>query len=73
MLCSNVASLPEVGGDAALYFDPREPTEIRQQIQRLLGSDRLRTKLREAGRDRVEYFSLENYARRLHNAYARVL
>lgn len=73
VLCSNVSSLPEVGGDAALYFNPREPADIRRQIHRVLGSERLRDKLREAGRERVDFFSLENYARRLQNAYARVL
>jgi glycosyltransferase involved in cell wall biosynthesis len=28
VLCSRASSLPEVAGDAALYFDPRKPEEI---------------------------------------------
>jgi glycosyltransferase involved in cell wall biosynthesis len=35
VLCSNVTSLPEVGGDAVLYFDPRKPAEIINALTRL--------------------------------------
>lgn len=69
VVCSNAASLPEVCGDAALYFDPNSPTEIRQQVQRVLASPKLRDQLIRAGRERVDYFSLPNYAARLQSAY----
>lgn len=35
VICSNVTSLPEVAGDAALYFDPRKPWEILQCLERI--------------------------------------
>jgi len=35
VLCSNVTSLPEVGGDAVLYFDPRRPGQIVDALTRL--------------------------------------
>jgi glycosyltransferase involved in cell wall biosynthesis len=35
ILSSNVTSLPEVAGDAALLFDPRKPSEIMQAITKL--------------------------------------
>ena len=35
ILCSNAASLPEVGGDAALYFDPKRPEEIAAAVAAL--------------------------------------
>jgi glycosyltransferase involved in cell wall biosynthesis len=37
VLCSNVTSLPEVAGDGALYFDPRNPKEIARAIERITG------------------------------------
>ena len=37
--CSNSSSLPEVGGDAVLYFDPTNVEEIKQQILTLLHDD----------------------------------
>ena len=35
VLCSNLTSLPEVAGDAAILFDPRKPAEIAEAISRL--------------------------------------
>lgn len=35
LLVSNTTSLPEIGGDAPLYFDPQDPNEIAAVIERL--------------------------------------
>lgn len=56
VLCSNVTSLPEVAGDAALYFDPKRPQTIVQTIQRLETEKELTTKLIEQGRKQVSKF-----------------
>jgi glycosyltransferase involved in cell wall biosynthesis/SAM-dependent methyltransferase len=55
--CSKVTSLPEVAGNAAMFFDPCIPTEIVQAIVSLVDDDRLRAKLIEAGNDRAAEFS----------------
>jgi glycosyltransferase involved in cell wall biosynthesis len=34
--CSRVSSLPEVGGDAVLYFNPYDASDIAKQVARLL-------------------------------------
>jgi glycosyltransferase involved in cell wall biosynthesis len=39
VLTSNVTSLPEVGGDAAIYFDPKQPSDIAAAIE-VLQDDR---------------------------------
>jgi glycosyltransferase involved in cell wall biosynthesis len=57
VIVSRRASLPEVCGDAALYFDPDDPAEIAQQIRRVVGSAALRAEMREAGHQRVRRFS----------------
>lgn len=31
--CSNVSSLPEVGGDVATYFDPKDPESIARTLE----------------------------------------
>ena len=46
--CSNASSLPEVGGDAVLYFDPTDTGAITQAITRLLEDAALRERLRGA-------------------------
>ncbi len=57
VLCSNVTSLPEVAGDAALYFDPRKPEEIAVCIERILSEEPLARRLGEMGRKRSEKFN----------------
>ncbi len=47
--CSDVTSLPEVAGNAALFFDPGKPSEIAQAMIRLMGDPALRSRLIEIG------------------------
>ena len=56
-LVSNVTSLPEVCGDAALYCDPLSVESIRAGILRLTGDAHLREQLRSAGRARAARYS----------------
>ncbi|NLG98217.1 MAG: glycosyltransferase family 4 protein [Chloroflexi bacterium] len=53
VLCSNVTSLPEVGGDAVLYFDPRKPEEIAEAIFKILSDADLRETLIKRGLERA--------------------
>jgi glycosyltransferase involved in cell wall biosynthesis/SAM-dependent methyltransferase len=57
VLCSNLTSLPEIAGDAALYFDPRNPFDIVAAIERIESAPDLRATLIAAGRLRVSEFS----------------
>jgi len=66
-------SLPEVAGDAALLFDPMNPSAIAQAIMRLLTDGELAARLREAGRERAAQFSWGATARGTLDAYARAL
>jgi len=56
VLCSNVTSLPEVAGDAALYFDPREPDEIVRCLERIMDNQELYVELVRRGQERVKLF-----------------
>jgi glycosyltransferase involved in cell wall biosynthesis len=71
--CSDRASLPEVAGDAALTFDPSDPTAIRGAIERLLGDAALREDLRSRGLERAKGFSWERTAEGTAAAYGRAL
>jgi len=51
--CSSMTSLPEVAGEAALYFDPRKPDEIADALERLATSPELVDDLRKRGRESV--------------------
>ncbi len=56
VLCSNVTSLPEVVGDAAVLFDPRKPTEIVQAIEQVESDPKLVAQLIQHGRNRLAAF-----------------
>ncbi|HMF07917.1 MAG TPA: glycosyltransferase family 1 protein [Thermoanaerobaculia bacterium] len=57
VVASTAAALVEVGGDAALYADPRDPEAIAVRIERLLDDAELRDRLRRAGPERAAVFS----------------
>src|SRR5262249_15384722 len=54
VICSHAASLPEVAGNAALYFDPFNEEELAVQIERVLESHDLQNELRKKGFLRAE-------------------
>jgi glycosyltransferase involved in cell wall biosynthesis len=70
--CSNVTSLPQQAGDAALIFDPDEPDEIAQAIQRLWTDRALCETLIERGRRRVAQFTWDRTARLFRAHYRRI-
>jgi glycosyltransferase involved in cell wall biosynthesis len=55
--CSNVTSLPEVAGDAAILFDPRIPEQIAQAMISLAHDKKLTAGLIQAGDARAGRFS----------------
>ncbi|TDR23223.1 glycosyltransferase family 4 protein [Marinicella litoralis] len=69
VICSDRSSLPEVGGDAALYVDPYKFSDIRMQLDKLITNPALRLQMIEKGKARVKFFSPENYAKRIKEAY----
>lgn len=54
--CSRAASLPEVAGDAALYFDPCSTDDISSALLRLAQDETLRTELKQKGIARLGQF-----------------
>jgi len=61
--CSNVCSIPEVVGDAAITFDPRKPDAIADSLEQILRNDGVRQQLVEKGRHQAASFSWEISAR----------
>jgi glycosyltransferase involved in cell wall biosynthesis len=55
-IAARSSSLPEVGGDAALYFDPADARELETTIERVLGDDALRADLIARGRAQAARF-----------------
>lgn len=70
---SNSSSMPEVGGDAAVYFDPYDVDSIASTIDRLLGDADERIRLATLGRERAREFSWRRAAEQTVAAYEAVL
>lgn len=60
--CSSLGPMPEVLGDAGVYFDPEQPEEIACALRELIESPRLRTELAQASYQRALQFSWQRCA-----------
>lgn len=62
VLCSNLSSLPEVAGDAALLFDPYNEEDMAGAMTRVLGDPGMRARLRAAGLSRSRRYTWSSTA-----------
>jgi len=62
VITSNVSSLPEVAGDAAILVDPRDPKAIARAIIAVLKDDELKRELSKRGIEQAKKFSWEKTA-----------
>jgi glycosyltransferase involved in cell wall biosynthesis len=65
VLSSNACSMPEIAGDAALYFDARSPAQIAERIASVWGNDKERLRLGEAGVRQAAKYSWNQTAEEL--------
>lgn len=63
VITSNVSSLPEAGGDAALYVNPEETKDIAEKMEEVLSDKNLREKMVKKGEEQVKKFSWEKSAK----------
>jgi len=73
VVTSNISSLPEVVGDAALLVDPTSVEQIAGAIERVLDDAALAADLSRRGRLRAASFSWERSVRAIHEGYLKVL
>ncbi len=69
VLCSNTTSLPEVAGNAALYFDPYNPKNISMAIIRFYNEPSASAELIEAGNEQLKKFSWSKTAKETVDVY----
>ena len=70
---SNTSSLPEVGRDSAVYFDPQSEESIREVVLSLTDNSEYRQYLVELGRKRATCFSWQDTARKTIEVYEKTL
>jgi glycosyltransferase involved in cell wall biosynthesis len=67
VICSNVASLPEVGKDSVVYCNPYKIEDIKEKIELLLENEELRQELIQKGFKNIKRFSWEQSANKIIN------
>ena len=70
---SNTSAIPEVCGDAVLYFDPKNTEEMAQQITKLLNEPKSREILISKGLERVKMFDWEKVAEKTLTIYKNLI
>jgi glycosyltransferase involved in cell wall biosynthesis len=70
-IVARAGSLPEVCGDAALYFEPSNPAELAQRMREVWSSPDLRRSLAGKGRAQARRYSWDAAASALRDALAR--
>jgi glycosyltransferase involved in cell wall biosynthesis len=73
VVCANNSSLPEVVGDGAELFDPKEGAEIRAAIERVVSTPERAALLVDRGYERIKQFSWEKCAQRTLDIYEQIL
>jgi glycosyltransferase involved in cell wall biosynthesis len=73
VITSNISSLPEVAGDAAIMVDPYDLDAITDAIKRLLDDTSLYQAYVQKGYERAKQFTWDNSARQLREIYAKLL
>ena len=65
VVCSDRASLPEVGGDAALLFNPDDPKDIASKMSQVLDDENFKNDLVIKGRENIKRFCWEKHVNTL--------
>jgi glycosyltransferase involved in cell wall biosynthesis len=73
VITSNVSSLPEAGGDAAIYINPEKPEEIGNAINMLLDDERLIESLILGGKSNARRFTPASFSQQLKQLYNKIL
>jgi glycosyltransferase involved in cell wall biosynthesis len=73
VVCSNVSSMPELGGDAARYFDPQDANQMADVIAGVVRDGDLRAEMRRRGLEQAARFSWQRAARETLDVYQRAI
>lgn len=72
VICSNKTSLPEIGGNAVIYFDGYDPESLANKMYQVLTNNQIRKKLIKNGLKRIKEFSWEKTAEKTLEVYKKI-
>jgi len=72
-IISRNSALMEIGGDAAVYFDPEDDSSIQKAVENVISSETLRGELKLKGFERSKDFSMKSTAQQTIKVYETIL
>ncbi len=72
VIAANTSSLPEVGGDAAMYFHPHDAKDLATAIRKVAQDGQLRDEMTQRGRERIQQFPWSGCAEQTARLFLRV-
>ena len=72
-VCSSASCIPEVCGDAAIYFDPHSPADMAEKIEFILADNNLREQQIKKGYEQIKKYSWERMAQETLSVYTKAL
>ncbi len=73
LISSNATCLPEVYGDAAIYFDPTDPNDIAKKIASVIDKPEIAKSLRQTGKKQAARYSWQRMAEATAEVYRSLL
>ncbi|MGI6278859.1 MAG: glycosyltransferase family 4 protein [Patescibacteria group bacterium] len=73
VISSQAACLPEIYGNAALFFDPFDPEDMAEKIIKMIGNKKLQKQYRVRGRKKVKEYSWQKMAQETFEEYRQVI
>ncbi len=72
VVASNTSSIPEAVGDAGLLFNPKDPNDLAEKIDKILHDKELSKNLIEKGKARAKQFTWSAMAEQIYQAYTKL-
>jgi len=73
VVCSNAGAIPEVVGDAGVYFDPNNPEDMRMAVECVVTTEKLQADMRARGYARIDMFSWDKCAAATAQIYRQIM
>ena len=73
VIASNAGAIPEIAGNAAMFFSPDKVDELSSCIKQVINDSHLREEYIKRGKERIKLFSWDKTARETYNVYKKML
>jgi len=64
VVCSSYSPMPEFAGDGVVYFDPEDPSELADELRRVMSDESLQEKLKQLAKQRSDRYYWEDTSMR---------